>query len=84
MLTANPLQHLTFGTPDRRCWSCAAFVEADRLPATAQPLGTCTKVRWLLTLRGKDVRQDVHADDVCAKHEAAFGRDERAVRMGVG
>jgi hypothetical protein len=84
MLDANPRQHLKIGTPDRRCWTCAAFVEADGLPSTAQPLGTCTKVRWLLTIRGNNVRQDVHADDVCAKHEPAFGREAQAVRMGLG
>jgi hypothetical protein len=81
-MPANPREHLKIGTHERRCWTCAAWLDAD-LPAGAQPLGDCTRVRWGMN----GVRQMTHADDVCAKHEASFGsiaEEDRLLAQGLG
>lgn len=96
---ANPRQHLQIGTPDRRCWQCAAYRDDSFPAAGSQPMGWCQLVRWLVpgapvkNRKGppteRMVEQMVHADDVCAKFEAAHGNspveaEEWALRMGLG
>ena len=61
-------EHLTVGNRYRRCWTCAAWVDAN-LPHGAQPLGECTRVDWRLNGH----RQMAHSDDVWGKFVAAFG-----------
>ncbi|HET8612980.1 MAG TPA: hypothetical protein VFL92_09470 [Sphingomonas sp.] len=85
MFVADPRLHLRRGVQDRRCWECSAWIEWDRRADTAQPLGDCARVRWMLN----GARQMTHADDVCAKFEQAAGRsleerENRAVEAGLG
>lgn len=88
MITADPTKHLSIGFPDLRCWNCGTWSQPEHWPDTAQPLGDCSRVHWSMKVDGRDARQMTHADDVCAKHEAAGRsideREEFALRAGLG
>lgn len=86
MLRGDPHTQLELGTPDRRCWGCGHWQEDNFPAAGAQPLGWCQFVRWLAP---SGHAQMTHADDVCAKFEAAHGHspieaEEWARAVGLG
>lgn len=86
LMKLNPLTDQRRGTRDRRCFECSHWREPERWPETAQPLGDCVRVQWIMP--GIKTPQMTHADDACAKFEnAARSVDDRemaAVRAGLG